>query len=142
VTVIDRPVRFEDVDAAGFVFFGRFFEYVHEAMERFFDGLPPRPGGASPGYVDLITKRRVGFPAVHVSADYKTPLRYGDVARVTLSVAKIGNSSVTFRYAITRPSDGADIATIEHVVVATALDTATKLPLPADVRALLEAHGA
>ena len=38
--VHERAVRFEEVDAAGIVFFGRFMEYCHEAMERFFDGVP------------------------------------------------------------------------------------------------------
>ncbi|MBS2015848.1 MAG: acyl-CoA thioesterase [Deltaproteobacteria bacterium] len=136
-TIALRPVRFEDVDAAGLVFFARIIEYTHEAMERFFDGLPARPGGATPGYVDLITKRRIGFPAVHVSADFKAPLRYGDVARIATTVTKIGKTSCTFRYAITRVADGVDVATIEHVVVATNLDTVTKQDLPPDVLALL-----
>lgn len=135
--VIERPVRFEDVDAAGIVFFPRYLEYTHEAMERFFDALPARPGGVTPGYVDLITKRRIGFPAVHVTADYRGPLRYGDVALIAITVARIGTTSITFRYEITRKRDSVKVATIEHVVVASDLDTVTKRDLPEDVRALL-----
>jgi 4-hydroxybenzoyl-CoA thioesterase len=131
--VYERPVRFEDVDAAGLVFFARFLGYGHEAMERFFDGVPG-------GYVGLITKRKIGFPAVHVTCDFRAPLRYGDVARIEVTVPKIGTSSCTFRYAVTRASDGADVATIEHVVVSTDLTTVTKIALPDDARALLEAH--
>lgn len=140
--VYDHPVRFEDVDAAGIVFFARFFEYTHAAMERFFDALPPREGGRSPGYVDLITRRRIGFPAVHVTADFKAPLRYGDVARIEVTVPKIGTSSATLRYAITRAEDATAVAVVEHVVVSTALDTVTKVTLPDDVRALLRARAA
>ncbi len=132
--LLERAVRFEEVDAAGIVFFARFFEYTHEAMERFFDGLGPQ------GYVDLIVRRRIGFPAVHVGADFRAPLRYGDVAQIATTVTKVGASSCTFRYAITRASDGADVATVESVVVSTALDTVTKIPLPEDVRALLARH--
>ncbi len=131
--VYDRPVRFEEVDAAGIAFFARFFNWCHEAMERFFDGVPG-------GYTDLITKRRVGFPAVHVTADWKTPLRYGDVVRITTSVTRIGTTSVTLRYELTRSRDGAHVATIEHVTVATDLDAMTKRAIPEDCRALLEAH--
>jgi hypothetical protein len=36
--------------------------------------------------------------------------------------------------------DEVHVATIDHVVVATNLDSVTKLPLPDDVRAVLEAH--
>jgi 4-hydroxybenzoyl-CoA thioesterase len=139
-----RPVRFQDVDAAGIVFFARFFEYAHEAMEHFFDALgQPVPGPhqtTNRAYVELITKRRIGFPTVHIAADFRGPLRYGDVARIETTVTKIGTTSWTFRYTMTREADGADVATIEHVVVATTLDPVKKVPLPPDVRALLEAR--
>ena len=131
--VYDRPVRFEEVDAAGIAFFARFFNWCHEAMERFFDGLPS-------GYVHLIMKRRIGFPAVHLTADWKSPLRYGDVARIETSVVKIGTTSASFRYVLTRVADGVHCATIEHTTVATNLDTMTKRVLPDDCRKLLEAH--
>ena len=131
--VYERPVRFEEVDAAGIAFFARFFHWCHEAMERFFDGVPG-------GYVGLITKRRVGFPAVHVTADWRAPLRYGDVASIETSIVKVGTTSTTLRYVLTRVADGVHVATIEHVAVATDLATMTKQPIPDDCRALLEAH--
>jgi len=142
VITVDRPVRFEEVDAAGIVFFARFFHYCHEVMETFFDeGLPRGPSGLR-GYADLITRRRIGFPAVHVDVDYTAPLRYGDVARIALTVAKVGTSSTTLRYAFTRMPDGAAAAVVQHVVVSSSLDAMKKMPLPDDVRALLVAHTA
>ena len=36
---LERPIKFEDVDAASIVFFARFLNYAHEAMERFFAPL-------------------------------------------------------------------------------------------------------
>lgn len=131
--VFERAVRFDEVDAAGIVFFGRFIQYCHEAMERFFDGVPG-------GYVGLITKRRTGFPAVHLEADWKAPLRYGDAMRIEVTVPRIGTTSCTFRYRFVRASDGVEAAIIDHVTVATALDSMQKQPLPDDCRALLEAH--
>ncbi len=132
--VYERAVKFEEVDAAGIAFFARFFNWCHEAMERFFDQLP------SGSYVNLIMKRRIGFPAIHLVADWKAPLRYGDVARIETAVVKVGTTSATFRYVLTRVSDGIMAATIEHTTVATDLDTMTKRPLPDDCRKLLEAH--
>lgn len=131
--VYERPVRFEDVDAAGIVFFGRFMNYAHEAMEHFF-------GGVKGGYVDLITRRKIGFPAVHVTCDFRSPLRYGDVVRIGVSVAKIGNTSSTLRYEFTRADNGAAVALMEHVTVASDLTSLQKLSLPDDVRAHLELH--
>ena len=128
--IFDRPVKFEEVDAAGVTFFARFFNWCHEAMENFFNG--ELPGTA--GYADLIMKRRIGFPAVHLTADWKAPLRYGDVARIETSVLKIGTTSLVFRYVLTRVADGVLCATIEHTTVMSDLDTMTKRPFPDDVR--------
>lgn len=131
--VHERNVRFEEVDAAGIVFFSRFMEYCHEAMERFFDGVPG-------GYVALITKRRIGFPAVHVDATWKAPLRYGDGMRIEVSVAKLGTTSLTLRYRFVRKGDEVECALVEHVTVCSTLDTLQKIPLPDDCRALLASH--
>ena len=53
---------------------------------------------------------------------------------------KIGTTSASFRYVLTRVADGVHCATIEHTTVATNLDTMTKRVLPDDCRKLLEAH--
>src|SRR6516165_4446410 len=98
--LFDRPVRFEDVDAANIVFFSRFLNYCHEAMEAL---LAPLDGG----YARLIVERRLGLPAVHVEADFTTPLRFGDVARIAVTVPRVGNKSCTFRYDFTRAKDAA-----------------------------------
>ena len=102
-------------------------------MERFFDALPG-------GYAGLIMERRLGFPAVHVTTDFKAPIRYGDVARITGTVTKLGTTSCHFHFTFTRASDGVAMATATHVHVCTDLATMTKLPLPPDVRTALEAH--
>ena len=129
--VYERPIRFEEVDAAQIVFFARFLNYAHEAMEALL-------GGLEGGYVRLVNQRRIGMPAVHVSCDFKSPLRFGDVARIETRAARIGNKSVTYRYDFYRKSDGVHVATVEHVCAVTDLDAMRAIPVPDDVRALLE----
>ncbi len=127
----ERPVRFEDVDAARIVFFARFLNYAHEAMEALL-------GGLDGGYVRLINERRIGMPAVHVACDFRSPLRFGDVARIETRAARIGNKSVTYQYEFFRKADGAHVATVSHVCAVTDLDAMRAIPIPDDVRALLE----
>ena len=129
----ERPVRFEDVDAAQIVFFGRFFGYCHEAMEAFFASVDG-------GYAQLVTVRKIGFPAVHVEADFTSPLRYGDTARIAVDVTKIGNKSATLRFIITRAKGGPAVAIITHVCAVSDLVNLHAIPIPDDVRAVLEAH--
>lgn len=133
--VHERAVGFADVDAAGTVFFPRFLAWCHEATERLFEPLPG-------GYAELVTRRRIGFPTVHVACDWRSPLRYGDVARHEVTVTKLGATSVTLRHVIARAADGRLVATIEHVIVATDIDAMAKIPVPDDCRALLATHQA
>jgi 4-hydroxybenzoyl-CoA thioesterase len=127
----ERAVRFEDVDAAQIVFFARFLTYAHEAMEAIL-------GGLDGGYVRLVNERRIGMPAVHVECDFRAPLRFGDVARIETSAPHIGHKSVTYRYEFYRERDGVHVATVEHVCAVTDLDAMRAIPVPDDVRALLE----
>ncbi len=131
--VYERAVRFEEVDAAKIVFFARFMNYAHEAMESLLAGLDG-------GYVRLVNERRLGMPAVHVNADFRAPLRFGDTMRIEAYAARIGTKSVTYRYEFFRGSDNAHVATIEHVCAVTNLDAMKAVAIPNDVRALLERH--
>lgn len=133
VHVYERPIRFEDVDAARIVFFARFFNYGHEAMESLFEGLEG-------GYVRLTMDRHIGMPAVHVEADFKAPFRFGDVARIEVTVPRIGTKSCAFRYAFFRKRDGVHAATVRHTCAVTDLQAMKAIVIPDDVRALLERH--
>lgn len=128
-----RPIRFEDVDAAGIVFFARFLGFAHEAMEHFFDGLPS-------GYAHLIVGRRVGLPAVKVNMSFHAPAKYGDVLRIDTSTAHLGNRSATLRYRMFRERDGVFVAEVEHTVVTTNLDSLTSCVMPEDVRTIFAEH--
>lgn len=131
--VFERPVRFADVDAARILFFARHLEYCHDALEALF---APLPGG----YAAMINERDVGVPSVHIEIDYRAPLRYGDVARIETVVERLGAKSVTFHHTLRRGSDGEVCATVRQVVVTSKLATLTSIPVPDDVRALLEGH--
>lgn len=133
--VYARPVRFEDVDAAGIVFFARYLNYCHEAMEAFF-------GPLQGGYVHLINERHIGLPAVHVEIDFKAPLRYGDEARIEVTIPHVGRSSTKLRYTFVRVRDGMTIAVVEHTCAVSDLTVMKSIEIPADMRALLEAHRA
>jgi 4-hydroxybenzoyl-CoA thioesterase len=131
--VYERAVHFEDVDAASIVFFSRFLNYCHEAMEAL---MAPLSGG----YAALIVERRQGMPAVRVEADFAAPLRFGDRARIEVTVEHVGRTSCTFRYEFSNAKDGSHVARIRHVVVLCDLNGIKAVPIPEDVRAVLERH--
>lgn len=129
----ERPVRFEEVDAAGIVFFGRFSSWVHEAMEHFF---APLEGG----YAHLIVGRKVGLPAVKLTFEFSRPARYGDTIVVEVRTKRVGNRSAELAYTIRDKVTGELVATCDHTIVATDLVTLRSADMPADVRAVLLDH--
>ena len=130
---LDRPIKFEEVDAANIVFFARFVTYAHEAMEHFF-------GGLEGGYARLIVERKLGLPAVHVEMSFAAPLRYGDALRIETSVKKVGNRSAVLHYRMINARTGVLSADVSHTVVTTDLRTLASCDMPADVRARLLEH--
>src|SRR5690606_35065652 len=73
-------VKFQDVDAAGIVFFARFFDYVHGAYEGFLTAS----GSPLP---DVLREKSWAAPLRHAEADYLRPARYGDILLVELVAA-------------------------------------------------------
>jgi 4-hydroxybenzoyl-CoA thioesterase len=102
-------------------------------MEQLFEPLDG-------GYAGLVSVRKVGLPAVAVHADFRAPVRYGDVVSIETSVARIGNRSLTLRYVFVRSSDRVHAAELHHTVVTTDLAGMKSCPMPEDVRAIATRH--
>jgi 4-hydroxybenzoyl-CoA thioesterase len=133
VVVFERPIRFQEVDAARIVFFGRYLDYAHEAMEDFFSALDG-------GYVALINGRRIGFPAVTVTMKFSRPSRFGDTLSIETSTARLGRRSAVLRYVMRDKASREIVCEVEHTVVVTDLEKMRSVDMPADVRERFEAH--
>lgn len=126
----DRSVAFQDVDAAGIVFFVRFFEYCHDVLFAFLSSR----GIAMP---EILASGTWGCPLAHVEADYMMPLRFGDPITVAITRVTIGGSSMRVDYRVTnRQAKSVCSAHMVHVFI----DRSTMRPCPApeDVREALK----
>ena len=110
-----RRVRFQDVDAAGVIFYASVFEYCHDLYVEYLDAH-----GVS--LVDVLEKRDWAAPIRHAEADYLRPLRFGDEVAVSLPVAHLAESELTLGYRI------AFGANREVAVVAQTVHTFVSLP--------------
>ena len=128
--VRELPVRFPDVDFARVVYYPRFFDYCHQVFEDFF--------GAEVGvpYARMLQERKVGYPSVHASADFTSPLRFGDVVRIEMATESVGEKSINCRYRLFRQ----DVACAELKIVCVSIDMDTfkGVKVPDDVRAAFE----
>ncbi|RME74203.1 MAG: acyl-CoA thioesterase [Planctomycetota bacterium] len=93
-------VRFNEVDRAGIAFFGRVFEWCHEAYEELFAtaGLRIR---------DMFEKESWAMPLVHAEADYRRPMRLGDRLAIDVRLERLGRRSLTLAYTVRGAEGGA-----------------------------------
>ena len=68
-------VRFQEVDAAGIVFFARLFEYFHDGYFAFLESNGIRLD-------EVLREGPWVAPLIHAEADFLRPLRFGDVITV------------------------------------------------------------
>jgi 4-hydroxybenzoyl-CoA thioesterase len=123
-------VRWGDVDAAGIVFYPRFFEWYDLGCEALFAalGLP---------WPELFpTRGIVGVPIVESGSRFASPARYGDTLEVRAVVAWVKEKTFRMEYEIS--VDGRMCATGFEVRAwvkrpATPGEPLRAMPIPADV---------
>jgi YbgC/YbaW family acyl-CoA thioester hydrolase len=126
------PVRFGLCDPAKIIYFPNYFDMFHGAMEDFFRD---RLGSL---YHVLLAKDHLSFPTVHLEVDFAAPVSYGDEVRIQVEVARLGRSSLAFRYTGSRSSDGKRVVQATATTVCTDLEAWKSVPLPDSLRAPLE----
>ncbi len=82
-------VNFFDADPAGILFFGNIFRLAHQAYEIFLTQILPD--------IDYFNNK-VLLPIVHSNADYKIPIKAGEVVKVKLFVSQLRKSSFELTY--------------------------------------------
>ncbi len=105
-------VRFGHCDAAGWVFYPRYFEMISDFVEDWFeDGL----AASAPG---LFHHKQILTPSVHFTVDFPHPTRYGD--RLDFQSGgrqKLGHSSCELRIEASHPERAARLCRCARILV-------------------------
>lgn len=88
-------VSFGDTDCSGWLHFPTIFRHVEEAEHAFF-----RERG-----IAIISREEGGWPRVHVSCDFKRPLRFGDEIQVQLGIERIGAASLNWVFEVLKDGE-------------------------------------
>jgi 4-hydroxybenzoyl-CoA thioesterase len=124
-------VRFAHVDAAGIVFYPRYFEMLNGAVEDWFaDAL-------GVDFLSLHQQRRLGVPTVKLESEFFAPSRLGDLIDINIVVTQVGRTSCDVRYVLS--CDGQDRVRASAVLVCMNLDAQKAAPWPQDIREKLKA---
>ena len=87
------PVRFGDTDPYGVVYFASYFRYCHHGIEEFL-----RHHGLRPEMLFRNEDQGYGLPIVGAACDFLKPVRYGAILRLRVSIARVGEKSLTFAF--------------------------------------------
>ena len=114
------PVRFQDVDAGGVLFFGRIFDYCHQAYEEVVatSGVDPARYFAGAEYL---------VPIAHAEADYRVPIRHGERVAISIDVSRVGRASFGLSYRVAGPNG--DLR-VEAATIHAFVDRSTMKPIP------------
>ena len=129
---VEYPILFSHCDPAGIVYFPRFFDLLHRAMEDWFTfGL----GGAVRG---LHHAQAHGHSDGRNEGRFREPGTLGDMLRIELRVLKLGSASIEL--GIDSFVDGAPCFKARHTVCVFSQDTYKAIPVPDDLRDRMAAY--
>lgn len=131
-------VRFQEVDAAGIVFFPRILEACHTAYVQFC----LQRGG--PAAEETWRSRRWTVPLVHAEADFLHPLRFLDEVSIEVVGHLHTDRKIAWGFRLMLENQVAAVAHTVHVVVDST--TFQRVDVPAEIKAMValmlgESHG-
>ncbi|MDL2227615.1 acyl-CoA thioesterase [Odoribacter sp. OttesenSCG-928-L07] len=89
---INTRIRFNEVDSMGIVWHGSYIKYFEDAREEFGRKFEL-------GYLKIFSE---GFyaPLVNIDFSFKSPLKYGDIARIEIKYNDNEAAKIEFSYKI------------------------------------------
>lgn len=118
-----RPIEFYETDLAGIAHFSNFYRWMESAEHAFL-----RQKGIT------LHDGEIGWPRVNASADFKKPIKFGDLVRVSVCVAEIKTRSIRYTFEFRVNEDDAIHATGEVTSVCVDLSTMKAVEIPEEIR--------
>lgn len=122
-------IEFNHCDPAGIVFYPRYFEMTNSVVENFFREVIGYP------YERITMDEGRGVPTVRIACDFRRPSRLGEVLSFSLTVERVGRSSLDLTISAAGP-DGAERLSAALTLVWTGT-TGRAESWPDDIRASL-----
>lgn len=119
------PLRFAHCDPAGIAYYPRYFELCDAAIEDWTAavlGISRR---------EMHVDRGLGLPTVTLTADFAVPSRLGDMLDFTVTVTRVGRSSVDLNVDI--DCAGERRFSVRYTQVLTDLAEGTSRPWPPEL---------
>ncbi|WP_417613261.1 acyl-CoA thioesterase [Parasphingorhabdus sp.] len=119
-------VRFAHVDAAGIVFYPRYFEMLNGAVEDWF------ALALGSDFRTMHLERGIGVPSVQVEAEFMAPSMLGDVLTIHITPTRVGRSSCSYEALFS--ADGTDRMKANATLVCMDMASQKSTPWPDEIR--------
>jgi 4-hydroxybenzoyl-CoA thioesterase len=129
---VQYPILFSHCDLAGIVYYPRFFDLLHQAMEEWFNV------GLNQSFADLLMKQKLGTPTVSTQCEFLGPATLGDILTIELSVLRLGKSSIEFDYKAS--VEGKPCLKCRHIICMFSQETFKSIPIPDSLRQRMQAY--
>ena len=124
-------VRYGEIDSQAVLFNARYLDYADIAITEYFRGL---------GISFASGPETPEFHVAKATVEYKAPIRYDEEIDLTVRTLKLGRSSLTLSIEFRGVGDQDARAMVEEIYVHVDLTSGKSAPLPAWVRAAIEAR--
>ena len=129
--VSSHKVRFAHIDAAGIVFYPRYFELLNAAIEDYF------AKAVGVDFAAMHVTRKLGVPLVKLESQFIAPSRLGDDLDFVVQVESVGRRSAGFWVEV-RCGDELRFSA-RLVLVCMDLVSGQSTPWPLDMRPVIDA---
>jgi 4-hydroxybenzoyl-CoA thioesterase len=126
-------VRFAHVDAAGIVFYPRYFEMLNAAVEDWFAAM-------GLDFAAMHGARNMGVPTVKLDATFVAPSELGDRLTVSITPKEIGRSSCSL--SVVFACQGSERLRVDVVLVCMDLAARRSMAWPDELRPQMERYRA
>ena len=125
-------VQLHHTDAYGILFFANQLAFCHDAFQAWLDSV---------GHPMAAERAKAEFVAVvvHAESDYRSPIRLGAKLTIEYRIAAVGTTSFTNVFRFVDPA-GHEVGAARIIQVTIDPLTSAKMPIPAWLRALLQAN--
>ncbi|MCX7150323.1 MAG: thioesterase family protein [Rhodocyclales bacterium] len=128
----DKLIRFHHCDPAGIVFYPQYFVLFNELVEDWFNQ------GLGIDFARLHVEGGLGIPMGSIECKFLSPSKVGEMLRLSLSINRIGRSSMEMN--VTGKSGDQVRVQATLTVVLASLKTVRSVPFSDDMRASLERY--
>jgi 4-hydroxybenzoyl-CoA thioesterase len=128
----NKLIRFHHCDPAGIVFYPQYFVLFNELVEDWFNQ------GLGIDFARFHVEQGLGVPMGSIECRFLSPSKVGETLRLSLSINRIGKSSLELN--VTGQSGDETRVQATLTVILASLKTMRSLPFPDDLRTKLERY--